>query len=246
MDVAQPRVAVLLLLALAPLECGPPARVPPIPETHLQPAMLSSASSGLPDSPAPASSPATDATECRAVAATPARDKLAFVARCATEAVQVLGWNPLPDGAHHGSVIKTSIKHGGSADCALLADEKNELQFDVEGDVIDWDWGPKEQPNATTIQFMFRCPSCGSPIETSVKLPRRWHCFSWIEQRHSGVVCHPSHASCEAARASYGPTSPCELRTGAAWCLRSDMTHCSDSPWSCEDNPRAEPCDRAP
>jgi len=242
----QLRVDAVLFLALASLACDRAAPAPNRPEARSVPVPRSTVPDVVPESAAPASSPATEVVGQLAEVATPARDKLALVAGCATEAVRVLGWNPLPHGAHHGSVIRTSIVHGGSADCAPLAHEKNKFQFEVDGDVIDWDWGPKDQPNATTIRFTFRCRGCGSPIETRVTLPRRWYCFSWIERERSGSVCQPSRASCEAARASFRPASPCELHTGAAWCLRSDMSRCSDSPWSCANNPRAEPCERAP
>jgi hypothetical protein len=111
--------------------------------------------------------------------------------------------------------------------------------------VIDWNWEPKDRPEATTIRFQFTCPGC-VPAETNVELPRHWHCFGWLEEMHNGTSCHPDHAACEAARARISTTTPCALHTGAAWCQRAAKTTCSDSPWSCTNNPVRAPCDRVP
>src|SRR6185295_12662821 len=62
-----------------------------------------------------------------------------LVARCATEAVELLGWNAVPEGAHRGMVLRTAQEHGGSPECASLATDANTWSFEVDGDVIDWD-----------------------------------------------------------------------------------------------------------
>jgi hypothetical protein len=176
--------------------------------------------------------------------APPANQNVELVARCATEAVEVLGWNPVPDGADQGMVIETAIAHGASADCAPLAIEANASNFTVGGDVIDWDWEPKAQPDATTIRFIFTCAGC-TPVETHVVLPRRWYCFGWLEGAHNGTYCYQDPAACEAEHSGM-PSTPCRLYTGSAWCQRGSPTTCSSSPWSCEDNPHHTRCDRAP
>lgn len=172
----------------------------------------------------------------------PANPNLALVARCATEAAQKLGWNPVPDGAHHGSVIATSLDHGGSAECAPLVGKQNTFHFQVGDDKIDWDWEPKDDPEATTIRYTFSCAGCTS-IETSVTLPRRWHCFGWIEMQHNGTVCLPDHEACERERDRFPTKTECKLRTGAAWC-RAGTNDCSSDPWSCANAPVAVTCER--
>jgi hypothetical protein len=181
----------------------------------------------------------------RAVVGPPGADSLELVAACATEAVELLGWNPLPDGAHLGMVLRTAAAYGGSARCASLATDANVRSFDVGGRQVDWDWGPKDQPEATTIHFVFSCRGC-TPVETEVSLPRRWHCFGWIHGMQHGTGCAPDHAACEATRLTFATTSPCELRTGAAWCLHPPSTVCTDTPWACARQPGGGPCDRVP
>jgi hypothetical protein len=81
----------------------------------------------------------------------------------------------LPDGAHHGSVIATSLAHGGSADCTALTGDDNAFSFHVGGDDVAWDWEPKDIADATTIRFTFTCPHC-VPVETRVELPHPQSC----------------------------------------------------------------------
>jgi hypothetical protein len=172
----------------------------------------------------------------------PANPNLELVARCATEAAQTLGWNPVPDGAHRGSVIATALEYGGAPACAALVGKENASSFQVGADKIDWDWGPKDDPEATTIRYQFSCAGC-TPIETTVTLPRRWHCFSWLERQHHGTVCLPDHAACERERSRFPTKTECALRTGAAWC-RVGTQSCSSDPWSCANAPVPVTCER--
>ncbi|MEO8699901.1 MAG: hypothetical protein ABI867_07645 [Kofleriaceae bacterium] len=188
--------------------------------------------------------PVEPASPVATVSQTTTNPTVELVARCATEAVRLLGWNPLPDGAHHGNVIRTSIEHGGSTECAPLTVETNTFAFTLAGTKVDWDWGPKDQADATTIHFTFSCTSCKS-VETTVELPRRWHCFGWIEMKHHGTICLPDRAACENVRAGHATKTECALHTGHAWCQRGTTT-CSDSPWSCLNSPMRTPCEKAP
>lgn len=212
-----------MLVALG--ACGPvPLASPPAPASKAAPVPSSQVRS-------PASSRGLDTAH-------------ELVARCATEAVELLGWNPVPDGAHHGQVIATSLAHGGSADCTRLVDDANTFWFQLDGSRIDWDWGPKDQPDATTIHFTFSCAGC-RPIETQVELPRRWYCFGWMHMQYSGTVCEPDHAACENARSGHVHATPCSLHTGAAWC-QVHTQHCADSPWSCANSPTRAACEKVP
>jgi hypothetical protein len=205
---------------------------------------IAACGAAAPPAPPPAVPPASPEVTVTKAPAGSGNATLELVARCATRAVELLGWNPLPDGAHRGKVIATSIEHGGSADCTPLVTAANTVAFALAGTQVDWDWGPKDEPDATAIQFRFTCAGC-TPIETTVTLPRRWHCFGWIEREHHGTVCLPDAAACERARGGHATKTPCTLHTGHAWC-QVGTTTCSDSPWSCLNSPRRTPCEKAP
>ena len=204
---------------------------------------------GRSSSPAPTveSDAAPQPRSHTALDAGPTPADVALVARCATEATRRLGWNPLPDGAHRGQVLRTAIEQGGMPDeCAPLAVESNVWSVRVGTFAkVDWSWEPRDDPDATEIRYQFSCDGCET-IETKVVLPRLWHCFSWVHGSDFGSGCHRSHGACERQRARFRHTIPCELRTGSAWCTEPPRVACFESPWACQRQAGGRPCVRDP
>lgn len=197
--------------------------------------------------PSPRVVPATPAPEAQtgeppaAVSpAAPLAPDLVLVATCVTSAVEQLGW--LATTAHQGAFLRTAIQRADLPDgCASLAGDAHARSFPIAGggSIVWRAEEPRARGGRAEVELVFECAAgCTERRSTTVTLPARWHCFGWVHGRQHGKGCGPSRAACESARARFDrgsrPTTPCRVRTGAAYCDRHDPGRCFPTPWDCE------------
>jgi hypothetical protein len=156
------------------------------------------------------------------------------VVRCATAATEALGW--IGNLAHWGQFMRTAMTYGGMPDkCADFADE-TQAHVKIRGAPVLWRQEGENLPigPAVGVPLRFWMGDDETPgVVVTVKLPHRWHCYSWVHFEHHGGGCFETKAACQAAAKRHHNVIPCAVELGAAWCLKG-TDRCFERPWDCQ------------